>query len=417
MSLADLIALAGETVEETLNKLIAGEQADLAKLSREEIDALTDAQARDIAARVRLCAALAIATRAEHQEFLPTHRLPYLRLLRFALEHADHLDKVVRTILLHSLRRFLNDRRAEPVLKMLQWHREDVVNGILLEEGQVRTAFRELRYTHRFVDDWYLRDRMDQALQQAIVTKLPEPGKARTLEEAGVQEMRRAVQRRWWAYLIITLAALLGGSAAAARWETIRPWLAWGLYLLVIAGLLWGAYMLCRRRVNPLRRLMPRLTASLAVGYAALALTEEAWSFPLTASPSAWVLASLVAVLASALYLFRHTSERLEDRELALQRSLFLQLQTLTTSLVIGIFVTAFFGYTSVPPGVLKLAQRSRWLGLPRAILLPAPFVAASGWHLTLLPEVTLFFACMALFIGVFLQLLWEREPVTEPLT
>ena len=174
--------------------------------------------------------------------------------------------------------------------------------------------------------------------------------------------------------------------------------------------------MLCRRRVNPLRRLMPRLTASLAVGYAALTLTEEAWAFPLTATPPAWILVSLVAVLASALYLFRHTIERLEDRVLALQRSLFLLLQTLTTSLVMGIFVTAFFGYTSVPREVLKLAQGSRWLGLPRAILLPAPFVAASGWHLTLLPQVALFFACMALFIGVFLQLLWEREPVTEPL-
>ncbi len=416
MSSPDVAALAGESVEETLKNLRSANRDDLSKWSPEELDALTDEQADDIAVRARLCAALAIAARYEKREFVRGYSIQYLRLLRFALEHGEHLEGMARTILLHSLRRFLNDRRADLVLEALQWHREDVVNGILLEEGQVRTAFRELRYTHRFVDDWYLKDRMDQALHQAIVTKLPEPGKARAPEDARVQEMRRAVQRRWWAYLIITLAALLGGSAAAARWETIRPWLAWGLYLLIVVGLLWGACMLYLRRVNPLRRLMPRLTVSLAVGYAALALTEEAWSFPLTATPPAWILVSLVGVLASALYLFRHTTERLEDRGLALQRSLFLLLQTLTTSLVIGIFVTAFFGYTSVPKEVLNLAQGNHWLGLPRAILLPAPLVAASGWHLTLLPEVALFFACMALFIGIFLQLLWEREPVTEPL-
>lgn len=416
MLLDDLVALAGETVEETLDKLHAAKLEDLSKWSASEIDILTDAAAPQQARRARLCAALALLIAQEKQEFWLGDGVCYLRLLLFALEHSEHLERPARAILLHDVRHFLKDRLAGRALEALQLHPEDVVNTILLDRGRVRPAFRGLSYTQRFVDDWYLRDRMDQALHQAIVTNLPEPGRARASEESEVRRIRQAVERRWGAWLAIILALLVGGNLAAERWEVIRPWLALMLYALILYGLGWGVCRLCARRVNPLRRLMPRLTVSLAVGYAALALTEEAWAFPLTATPAACLLVSLAALLASALYLFRHVADQLGDRVLAWRRSLFLLLQTLTTSLMIGILVTAFFGYTSVPEKVLTLAKESRWLGLRRVILLPAPFAATSDWHLVLLPGVVFFFACMALFIGVFLQLLWEKEPVTEPL-
>lgn len=416
MALEDLIALAGETVEETLAKLLEVKQADLSAWEDRTIDALIDTQAPRATDRARLCAALVIAVHRE-PEFLSSNPVRYLRLLRFALGHGEDLETTARTILLDSLRRFLSDRRADPAMEALQLDREDVVNSVLLERGEVRPAFRDLPYTQRFVDQWHMRERMDQALYQAIVAQLCESAQVTAPEQTGVRRMRRRIECRWWATLGITLGVLIGGHTAAGCWVAIRPWLAVVIYLLVLMGVVLAICCgLCGRRANALRWLMPRLSVSLAVGYAALALTEEAWAFPLTATPWAWGLLALAALVASALYLFRQAADRLRDRGLAWRRARFLMLQTLATSLVIGTFVTAFFGYTSLPEDVLLRAQGTSWQGVRRAILLPAPFTPGSEWHLTLSPELTIFFACMALFIGVFLQLLWEKEPVTEPL-
>jgi hypothetical protein len=154
--------------------------------------------------------------------------------------------------------------------------------------------------------------------------------------------------------------------------------------------------------VTALRYTLPRITLAVIVGFIALVSSSEIMSFAVNAYDRypalAWVTVISSTLLAfTAIYI--GARRRLDDSAVARKRALNVLLIAGARALLLGWLILA-------PTGSLLLSGD--------------PVVAQHQWPgvlgLPIYPQLIFVLSPLALFIGIFVQSIWEEYPLTHPI-
>jgi hypothetical protein len=162
---------------------------------------------------------------------------------------------------------------------------------------------------------------------------------------------------------------------------------------------------------------VPRIGAGIIVGYLPVFLIDEVWDL---ASRPAWALLALVFFLGlvTLLYIYVEIRRRLGNADMAFDRARGIFLLGVVEAGGVGLVMTGLVGRFMVirnwSPGADELPVEvlrgtlDPLLGQMPQIMGVAPFHA--------FPSALLLMTFLSFFIGIFLQLMWEELPITEPL-
>jgi hypothetical protein len=172
-----------------------------------------------------------------------------------------------------------------------------------------------------------------------------------------------------------------------------------------------------RRDLTLFSALVPRIFAGVIVGYLPVFLIDEVWDL---ASRDAIAVAGLTLFLALAtlLYIYLEVRRRLGNTQVAFERAraLFLLgvLQAFVTGLVMPTIVGRFMVVRNWSPRAGEVAIKTLRASLDPVI---GQLPRIVGFEPVLVfPAVVLLMTFLSFFIGIFLQLMWEDLPITEPL-
>lgn len=221
----------------------------------------------------------------------------------------------------------------------------------------------------------------------------------------------------------LTLFALAAPFIAASflyeRFPVMFDYLCSAEVALVNAAAIWFLlYRFCwKRDLSFFHAAVPRIGAGIIVGYLPVFLIDEVWDL---ASQSFAILGavSLFLGLVTLLYIYVEVQQRIDNRDVAFARAraifLFGTLQAMSIGVVmtnlVGPFMTErnWAGAALETAGQLGAASYAPVIGqLPRIVGVE-PLMA--------FPSAALVMTFLSFFIGVFLQLMWEELPITEPL-
>ncbi len=189
--------------------------------------------------------------------------------------------------------------------------------------------------------------------------------------------------------------------------------------VIIDAAAVWFLlYRFCwKRDLSFFHASVPRIGAGIIVGYLPVLFIDEVWDL---ASRSVVIVATLGALLGlvTLLYIYVEVQRRLGDTVLAFARARGIFLLGVVEAFGAGMIVTSLLGRIMVSrnwsPGGQEIPVEALRGGLepvlgqlPRVIGVE-PFYA--------FPEAVLLMTFLSFFIGIFLQLMWEELPITEPL-
>jgi len=189
--------------------------------------------------------------------------------------------------------------------------------------------------------------------------------------------------------------------------------------LAVNAAAIWFLlYRFCwKRDLSFFHASVPRIGAGIIVGYLPVFLIDEVWD--LASRPNVALGAvAIVLGLVTLLYVYVEIARRIPDTTVAFARARALVLLGIVQAFGVGVLMTSLIGRYMVvrnwspPTGELSLSALRESLP-PMVGQLPhvvgtEPFFA--------FPSALLLMTFLSFFIGVFLQLMWEELPITEPL-
>ena len=162
---------------------------------------------------------------------------------------------------------------------------------------------------------------------------------------------------------------------------------------------------------------VPRIGAGIIVGYLPVFLIDEVWdlaSQPITVLGNVVLLLGLVTLL----YIYVEVQRRLDDTRIAFARARAIFVLGVLQAFALGIVMTGLVGSFMVErnweASVEVLSRGEIVEGLvPLVGQLPLVIGIAP---LYAFPSAVLVMTFLSFFIGVFLQLMWEELPITEPL-
>lgn len=176
--------------------------------------------------------------------------------------------------------------------------------------------------------------------------------------------------------------------------------------LIAIYAFLMVAFLLFCLHAQLLQLLIPRLAACIMVGYFPLIVTDEIWlAVPQLVLYTSWwpppfsFVIGTLALFVSWVYLLIEVSNKVSNRALAWRRTSVVFLIGLGWSLIIGLLVLDLVG----------LAFKNRLESLHSLLWVPGLFGQIPV-------QVLLLYMPLALLLGIFLQIIWEEKPITEPL-
>ncbi len=177
-------------------------------------------------------------------------------------------------------------------------------------------------------------------------------------------------------------------------------------------------YRFCLKRdLSFFHASVPRIAAGIIVGYLPVFLIDEVWDL---ASRSVLTLTTLVGAigLVTLLYIYVEVQRRLGDADLAFRRARGLFLLGVVQATAVGIAMTSLVGQFMVSrnwsPGPIELPIEALRPSLEPMVGALPPIVGVEPFYG--FPPVLLVMTFLSFFIGVFLQLMWEELPITEPL-
>ena len=187
-----------------------------------------------------------------------------------------------------------------------------------------------------------------------------------------------------------------------------------GVYAVALWFML---YRFCwQKNLTFFRAAVPRIAAGIIVGYLPIFFLDEMWAL----AGQSWTMLSAVVVMlgfATLLYIYIEVRRRLGDTQVAFGRARQIFLLGVLQSFSIGLAVTGLVG------GFMAMRNWGSGQALSVAALRPEllPFVGELPRVLGLeplyvFPTAIFIMTVLAFFIGVFLQLMWEDIPITEPL-
>jgi hypothetical protein len=232
--------------------------------------------------------------------------------------------------------------------------------------------------------------------------------------------LSRHSPRNYSLALGLLLLPFAGAALAYDRAPLLFNFAASAEVVIVMLGALW--YLAFRfawkRDLTFFHASVPRIGAGIIVGYLPVFLIDEVWDLSLR---SAFPLAAVSVLIgfATLLYLYVEVQRRLGNPKEAFSRASGIFLLGLLEAAVLGILATSILGRFMVArnwatvmgqplPFTMIRDLYPRFEGALPRILGIDPVLA--------FPTAVFLMTFMAFFIGVFLQLLWEDLPITEPL-
>ncbi|MFQ5638873.1 MAG: hypothetical protein ACE5IR_12870 [bacterium] len=222
---------------------------------------------------------------------------------------------------------------------------------------------------------------------------------ARRLQQAGFSFIWIAC----WLVALAVACVALGGPisleqvrAAAAVWPRfhwppnfLQTLLAFG-YLLAAASIL----MAFSRFKLLFRCIVPRMFAGIVTGYLILVFPKDFWKLTANLADSAnMVMVIVFAVGAAYLFLINEIRNTIRDPVRIFSRSLNILLMGLVQAIYVGILTSDLVG---------KSANGSTADSLP-------------GIFGLVYPDYVLISAPLALLLGIFVQIIWDEKPISEP--
>jgi len=177
-------------------------------------------------------------------------------------------------------------------------------------------------------------------------------------------------------------------------------------------------YRFCwKRDLSFFHASVPRIGAGIVVGYLPVLFIDEVWDL---ASRSATTLATQGALLGlvTLLYIYVEVQRRLGDTGMAFRRARGIFLLGVLQSLGAGIVIIGLVGRIMVSrnwsPGGGEIPVEQLRQGLEPMVGQLPYIVGLDPFYF--FPSAVVMMTFLSFFIGVFLQLLWEELPITEPL-
>lgn len=190
--------------------------------------------------------------------------------------------------------------------------------------------------------------------------------------------------------------------------------------IAVLVGAFWFlAYRFAwKRDLTFFHASVPRLGAGIVVGYLPVFLIDEVWDLALRASVPL-LAATMLFGLTTLLYLYVEVQRRLGNPDQAFARTRRLFLLAVLEALVVGLLASSLVGRFMVGRAAADLAGGPVPFDVVQATLPPMagelPRIVGVD-PLLVFPTVVFLMTFLSIFIGTFLQLLWEDLPITEPL-
>jgi len=189
---------------------------------------------------------------------------------------------------------------------------------------------------------------------------------------------------------------------------------------LVFVGVFWflGWKFCIRRDLTFFNSSVPRIFAGVIVGYLPVFLIDEVWDLAGRSDGAVLGLTSFLG-LTTLLYIYVEVRRRLGRTQAAFARARAIFLLGTLQAFVTGLLMTTLVGPFMVsrnwsPDGA---ADRSIEALRPALDPLVGELPRIVGVEpVVVFPAVVLLMTFLSFFIGVFLQLMWEDLPITEPL-
>ncbi len=189
--------------------------------------------------------------------------------------------------------------------------------------------------------------------------------------------------------------------------------------VVINASALWFLlYRFCwKRDLSYFHSSVPRIGAGIIVGYLPVFLIDEVWDLASHATLATNAVTALLG-LVTLLYIYVEIAHRILDPTVAFARARAIFLLGVVQALGAGIVVTSLVGPFMVmrnwspESGRVSVATLKETMPL---MLGQLPHVV--GYEsLWVFPAVLFLMTFLSFFIGIFLQLMWEELPITEPL-
>ena len=177
-------------------------------------------------------------------------------------------------------------------------------------------------------------------------------------------------------------------------------------------------YRFCwKRDLSFFHAAVPRIGAGIIVGYLPVLFIDEVWDLASRGAGTVLTLGGMLGLI-TLLYIYVEVQQRLGDTGVAFARARAIFLLGVLQAFGAGVVITSLVGGIMVgrnwsPTGAeLPIEQLRSGLEpvlgqLPRIVGIE-PFL--------LFPSAVVMMTFLSFFIGIFLQLMWEELPITEPL-
>ena len=162
---------------------------------------------------------------------------------------------------------------------------------------------------------------------------------------------------------------------------------------------------------------MPRIGAGIIVGYLPVFLIDEVWDL---AKRTNLALNAVIVLLGlvTLLYIYVEVARRIPDTSIAFARARSIFLLGVVQAFAVGVVMTSLVGPYMVSrnwsPATGEVPLSSLRESLPSMIGELPQVVGVDPIYA--FPSALLLMTFLSFFIGVFLQLMWEELPITEPL-
>jgi hypothetical protein len=185
-----------------------------------------------------------------------------------------------------------------------------------------------------------------------------------------------------------------------------------------VSALWFLLYRFCwKRDLSFFHSSIPRIGAGIIVGYLPVFLIDEVWDLA-SHSTFALIAVTMLLGLVTLLYVYVEIAHRIPDTTVAFARARSIFLLGVVEAFGAGIVMTSLVGpfmvaRNWVPEGAGTSVEALKTTMAPMIGQLPHVVGYESLW---VFPSALLLMTFLSFFIGIFLQLMWEELPITEPL-
>jgi hypothetical protein len=219
--------------------------------------------------------------------------------------------------------------------------------------------------------------------------------------------------------LALLLSPFVAGAIAYDRAPRLFDLVCSAEVFIVNATVIWFLlYRFCwKRELSFFHASVPRIGAGIIVGYLPVFLIDEVWD--LASRPNLALDAVVLMLgLVTLLYVYVEIARRIEDSSVAFARARAIFLLGVVEAFGAGIVMTGLVGPFMVSRNWSPVSGEVG-VEVLRESLSPMigqlPYILGIG-PLYVFPSALLLMTFLSFFIGIFLQLMWEELPITEPL-